>query len=174
MAGRQGPKWNSKFSAGLNKEFHLNQTIFRWRYITATALGTANRLRAGWSRVRIPIGAKIFFKVSRPTLGPTQPPILWVAEFPSEGKAAGSWRTTNLHKMPSLKKSTTDTSIPSLYALVLWATGERYLYLCLLPLSITRYFMHDPPNPKHKERTKLPLHISSSSQRLRPINGAVL
>jgi hypothetical protein len=37
-------------------------------------------LRAGWSGVRVPVGATDFFltPASRPVLGPTQPPIQWV------------------------------------------------------------------------------------------------
>jgi len=71
-----------------------------------------------------------------------------------------------------MKNECSYTSTHPLYAFVLWATAK--LYLCLLLLSITRYFMHAPLTPKNKERTNLPLHISPTSQRLRPINDAVL
>jgi hypothetical protein len=51
-------------------------------------------LRAGWSVVQFPTGARIFLiTASKPALGPTQPPIQWIPGAPSLGVKL----TTHLH-----------------------------------------------------------------------------
>jgi hypothetical protein len=57
--------------------------LFKMNYSLATLWG-------GQSGVGIPLGQGIFLfsKMSRPVLGPTEPPIQWVPWFFPQGKAA--------------------------------------------------------------------------------------
>jgi hypothetical protein len=59
---------------------------------THSSVGIATRLRGGRSGVRLPARAGNATAVSRPALGPTQPPIQWVPAGGglSVGKAAGA------------------------------------------------------------------------------------
>jgi hypothetical protein len=61
-------------------------------FIYNMGTGIAINLGAGWSGVRIPVGARnysLFNKTFRPALGLSKPPIQWVPAFFPWGKAAG-------------------------------------------------------------------------------------
>ena len=54
-------------------------------------VGTATKLRALQSRVRIPVEIFLFSEISRPAQGSTQAPIERVPGFYPDGKTAGAW-----------------------------------------------------------------------------------
>jgi hypothetical protein len=67
----------SKYKTLLFLVFGLNVTQYLAQR-TGIAQWYSAGLRGGWSGVRVPEGAGNFSTVSRPALGPTQPPIQWV------------------------------------------------------------------------------------------------
>jgi hypothetical protein len=87
--------------------------------------------------VRVPVGSGIFSTSSRPALGPTQPPIQWVAGALSPGVKRP--RCEADHSPPTsaeVKKMWLYTSTPP-YAFMAWcliseAQGRLCLYLYLL------------------------------------------
>jgi hypothetical protein len=91
--------------------------------------------------VRVPVGSRIFLfsKSSRPALGSTQPPTLWVPGALSRGKAAGAW-SWPLTSNSCRGQENVDLYINSpirLHGVVLkirWAQGQ----LCLLTVLYTR------------------------------------
>jgi hypothetical protein len=64
--------------------------------------------------------------MSRPALGPFQPPIQWVPGFLPGSKWPDHDLTTHLHLVPGLKMSGAMPLLP-LYASMAW-TGETLLY----------------------------------------------
>jgi hypothetical protein len=86
--------------------------------------GSSVQIVSGYGRddraieVRSPAEAKGFFSVacvSRPALGPTQPPVQWVPEVLSPGlkRSQGVTLTTHPHLGPSSRMSRSYTSPPS-------------------------------------------------------------
>jgi hypothetical protein len=106
----------------------------------------STELRAGWSAVRFPTGTGnfLFTTTSRPALGPTQTPILWVPEALSLG-LKGQGREDD--HLPPYSAEVSAWSLPPLpqYALMAWLQkkyGDNFTFH-LLPLPS---LFHTPYN----------------------------
>jgi len=88
--------------------------------------------------VRIPIGARNFsFSItSRPRLGPTQRPFLWVLGFVSGVSGLGVELATELRLVPRLRMSGASPLLP-LFAYMAW-TGKFYLLIPKRSVSILK------------------------------------
>jgi hypothetical protein len=74
-------------------------------------------LWAGQSGDRIPVG-RDFLHLSRPALGPTQPPVQWVPGFSRGQKTAGAWRWPLTPSSAKVYKKSTAIHLLSLRAFV--------------------------------------------------------
>jgi hypothetical protein len=111
---------SQKYDRGLNYAFAKFRLTFLRRHNTAGEPGSSVSrvwLGAGRSTFDLRQGQRIFplTSVSRPTLGPTQPPVRWVLGVFSPGlkRGRGVMLTTHHHLVPSSRMSRSYTSSPS-------------------------------------------------------------
>ena len=88
-----------------------------------SSVGIGTELRAGRSGYRIPVGGRDFPHLSRPALGPTQPPVQWVPGL-SRGVKSGRGVTLTPHS-PSSTVVMKEYSYTSTLPMGLTACTER-------------------------------------------------
>jgi hypothetical protein len=81
------------------------------------------------------IGKRLFSKLWRPALGPTQPPIHWEPRFFPGGKTVGAWSWPLVSIQPRVWVSGAIPSLP-LHAFVVWA-GTTLLFLPVTGYRLT-------------------------------------
>jgi hypothetical protein len=107
--------YQSIFTLGVQNLDNLLHTMFHRS--RDTVIGIATRLRAGWSGICVPAGARYFsFQKTIPVLGPNLPPIHWVHSWGSCDRSV--MLTTDHHVAAGLMSG----AIPllPLYAFVAW------------------------------------------------------
>jgi hypothetical protein len=76
-----------------------------WSWYSLVSIATGYGLNNRGVGILVPVGSRIFSTSPRPALGPTQPPILWIAEDLSPGlKRPGRELILHLQLVPRSRK----------------------------------------------------------------------